>query len=324
MHLCLLGVAPSIYNDWMNTFYANVSAYGTLKPYMLSPGNHEAPCNYGEYEARAAAMPHWGSNSADVQYYSYDVGRVHVVALSGESGRLSSPDGPEVSWLRADLAKAKAAKASGKLDWIVTHVHYPNVPVGYCSSMMTYCCANGKVGGRRELEGRERFSSLEPKSGADPKADTCVSTFMTSTNKAMEDLWLASSVDVHVTAHQHVYERTTPVYRYKAYGNGTAPFPADGNAGSLFVDPVYPINVNNGCPGNVELQDVWMPRPSWSIGLRTNADGSGNTTANGYADFGVLRFIATPAAGSRPKTLQVDYIGSRTETVLDSFTIRRS
>ena len=52
---------------------------------MLSPGNHEGPCDYGEYEARAALMPHWGSASSDMQYYSYTVGPVHVVALSGES-----------------------------------------------------------------------------------------------------------------------------------------------------------------------------------------------------------------------------------------------
>eukprot|EP00729_Bicosta_minor_P023817 gene23817-27041_t len=65
------GVAPSIYNDWMDVYYANISAYATLKPYMLSPGNHEGPCDYGEYEARASAMPHFGAASLDVQIYSY-------------------------------------------------------------------------------------------------------------------------------------------------------------------------------------------------------------------------------------------------------------
>ena len=39
--------------------------------------------------------------------------------------------------------------------------------------------------------------------------------------------------------------RTTPVYRYEAYGNGTDAFP-QGNKGDLFVKPAYPINVNNG------------------------------------------------------------------------------
>ena len=40
--------------------------------------------NVMEYNVRAAAMPHWGSGSADVQYYSYTVGRVHIIALSDE------------------------------------------------------------------------------------------------------------------------------------------------------------------------------------------------------------------------------------------------
>jgi hypothetical protein len=42
--------------------------------------------------------------------------------------------------------------------------------------------------------------------------------------------FLQYGVDVHITAHQHVYERTTPVYRYQAFGNRSEPFPA-GNDG---------------------------------------------------------------------------------------------
>jgi len=297
----------TLYQDWMDVFYANVSRYAALKPYMLSPGNHEAPCAYGEYNVRAAAMPHWGSGSADVQYYSYTVGPLHVIALSGESGRLNSNTTAEAVWLAKDLEKAAAARARGEISWIVTHVHYPNIPTGYCSSMMRYCCADGNVGLRGELEGSERFRAGNT---------TCVEGHATPMNLWAEDLFVAHGVDVHFTAHQHVYERTTPVYRYKAYGNGTEPFPA-GNDGSVFVSPKYPINVNNGCPGNVELQDVWMPRPSWSVGLRTNADGSGGTVANAYQDFGVVRMTA------EAKSLRVEYIDSRNGSAIDAFTIRR-
>jgi hypothetical protein len=60
----------------MDIFYANVSAYSSLKPYMMSPGNHEYPCKYGEYEARAAHMPFRQSKSNDMQYYSYTIGQV--------------------------------------------------------------------------------------------------------------------------------------------------------------------------------------------------------------------------------------------------------
>ena len=66
-------------------------------------------------------------------------------------------------------------------------------------------------------------------------------------NKYVEDLFVKYHVDVHLTAHQHVYERTTPVYRYQAYGNGSDPFPA-GNDGSKFVKPKYPINIVSRMP----------------------------------------------------------------------------
>jgi hypothetical protein len=292
-HIGATKLHPTVYIDWLDVFYGNVSAYSATKPYMLAPGNHEFPCSYGEYNAHAVQMPHWASESSDAQYYSYTVGQLHVISLSGESGRLKNNTSAEVVWLEKDLVKAKAARDRGEISWILTHVHYPNVPTGYCTSMMGYCCADGKVGLRTELEGRERFESLhyaspaagdaeaavgaevevEAEAEAEAGAQACVDSFMTPTNKYVEDLFVKYGVDLHFTAHQHVYERTTPVYRYRAYGNDSEPFPIDANGthtndGSLFVDPAYPINVNNGCPGNVELQDVWMPRPQWSVGWR--------------------------------------------------------
>ena len=67
----------------------------------------------------------------------------------------------------------------GKIDWIITHVHYPNIPTGYCSSMMSYCCADGNVGLREEIEGTERYKSLEA-------GKSCVDSFMTEVNKYVE------------------------------------------------------------------------------------------------------------------------------------------
>merc|ERR1719379_2328119 len=154
------GFPPSIYIDWMDRYYANISSYASKVPYMLSPGNHEYPCDYGEYAARAAMMPHWGSGSNDMQYYSYTVGQTHIVALSGESGRLHDNSSTEIRWLEADLAAASRARESGEVAFIITHVHYPNVPAGYCSSKMTYCCANGNVGLRTAPEDSEHFHSV--------------------------------------------------------------------------------------------------------------------------------------------------------------------
>ena len=156
---------------------------------------------------------------------------------------------------------------------------------------MAYCCADGNVGRRVELEGAESWAPLQGEAApqaADDAGDSCVDKFMTPVNRVVEDWFVDAGVDVHVTAHQHVYERTTPVYRYQAFGNRSEPFPA-GNPGDLFIDPGYPINVNNGCPGNVELQDVWMPRPSWSVGGRFNADGSGDSPASFFVQLAGTR-----------------------------------
>lgn len=115
-----------------------------------------------------------------------------------------------------------------------------------------------------------------------------------------------------------MYERTTPVYRYKAYGNGTEAFPAN-HSGDVFVSPKYPINLNNGCPGNVELQDTWMPRPSWSVGGRLNGDGSGGTGKTSWKDFGVLRLSTTPDT----RGLLVEYVTSANGSVVDQFKLYR-
>lgn len=307
------GISPSIYLDWMDLFYANISETASRVPYMMSPGNHEKPCNYGEYEARAGMMPFGGSNSPDMQYYSYTVGQTHIIALSGEQHRLSSINSTEMQWLEKDLAAAAAAREKGDITFIITHVHYPNSPAGYCSSKMTYCCANGRVGLRSEPEGAEHHA---------PVGDgDCAFSFMTEVNKYAENLFVQYGVDVHLTAHQHVYERTTPVYRYEAFGNGSEPFP-EGNDGSVFVNPKFPINVNNGNPGDVELQDVWLPKPEWSVGLRTNADGSGGTVANNYADFGVCKFIMrTGDQNGGMDSLTMQYVTSRDGSIMDEFTL---
>ena len=106
----------------------------------------------------------------------------------------------------------------------------------------SYCCADGKVGLRSDLKGSEQWRSLDDDAARDTGAAgpssldggaLCVDKFMSATAKHVEDLFVEHHVDIHITAHQHVYERTTPVYRYQAYGNGSEAFPA-GNRGDVF------------------------------------------------------------------------------------------
>lgn len=298
------GVSPSIYMDFLDVFYGSISAYTRRVPLMLSPGNHEGPCKYGEYEARHAMMPYRGAKSNDMQYYSYTVGQTHVVALSGERGRFGSVESEEMRWFEMDLAAAAVARDRGEITFIITHVHLPHLPTGYCSSVQSWCCANGRVGTGKSLLWGD----------AEGIGDACVDRFMTPVSRYAEDLLVRYGVDVHITAHTHAYERTTPVYRYKAYGNGSETFPA-GNDGSVFLNPKYPININHGNPGNIELQHGWLPRPEWSVGLRVSADGF-------WGNFGFLKIttVTGEEAGGRA-SLNMQYIASHDGSTLDTFTI---
>jgi len=171
------------------------------------------------------------------------------------------------------------------------------------------------VGLRSSMEGQEHFEAME-------ENQTCVDDFMTPLNKVVEDMFVKYGVDMHMTAHQHVYERTTPIYRYQAFGNNSETFPT-GNDGSVFVNPKYPINMNNGCPGDMELVDVWMPRPDWSVGLRTNGTGSPSFNTN-YSDFGVVKLTMTTGVDNGyggMASLNLQYIDGQNGTTLDEMTL---
>ena len=66
-----------------------------------------------------------------------------------------------------------------------------------------------------------------------------------------------------------------------------------------------------------------VDRPKWSVGLRTNADGSGGTTPNAYRDFGFLRLTMDTGRSDGSASLHAQYVDSRNGTVIDEFTIRK-
>ena len=80
----------TMYLDWMDAYYENITRYSTVAPIMFSPGNHEWPCNYSEYERRQALVPHSESGSPTPHYYAHTFGRLRMISLSGEQGRLAS------------------------------------------------------------------------------------------------------------------------------------------------------------------------------------------------------------------------------------------
>ena len=82
--------------------------------------------------------------------------------------------------------------------------------------------------------------------------------------------------------------------------------------------------MNNGCPGDMELQDVWMPRPDWSVGLRTNGDGSGGSINNSYTDFGVVKLTMTTGVDNGHggmASLNLQYIDGKNGSTVDEMTL---
>ena len=79
------------------------------------------------------------------------------------------------AWIEQDLAAAKAAKAAGKVSWIIVVMHYPS----YCSH--TYNGGGGCI---------------------DPAPVM---------RKELEALWVSVGVDVIMFGHIHAAEHTFPV-----------------------------------------------------------------------------------------------------------------
>jgi len=89
-------------------------------------------------------MPGADSGGVLAMWHSWDYANAHFVALdtstdfpgapegtTGDSGFPFLPagsfgaPGQYMAWLEADLAAAAAARAAGKIDWIITGAHRP-------------------------------------------------------------------------------------------------------------------------------------------------------------------------------------------------------
>jgi hypothetical protein len=179
-------------------------AFASRAPYMVLPGNHEAEChspacvakyasralklsNFSAYNARFR-MPSSESGGAANMWYSFDVGPLHVVALSTESDFPGAPDvchvpgascggfcdalgcGDWRPWLEADLKSVNRSATP----WVV-------------------------VGGHRPLHSVKDLDADGEPAGTDA-----------SLVAALSGLFATYDVDLYVSGHQHAYERNGP------------------------------------------------------------------------------------------------------------------
>jgi len=254
---------PGLYQDWMDFFYTNISSVSATRPWMLGVGNHEAVCNYSEFERRAAGNPRRASMSASPQYFSRLHGSVFLIALSAEQGRLDSWDSAEFHWLREQLRIAQELKQNGTSSWTLTFLHYPTQLTGYCSYAINYCC-DCRAAGDGEPCGNAKAG------------------FNSSLWARTEDLFLEYEVDIHFTAHEHVYERSEPVYRYGLCPNTTS---RHWYHEQQYIDPVCPMYVVTGSAGNEEVfPNTWLREPAWTHPSRTNLFGFVNVSFEARAE----------------------------------------
>jgi acid phosphatase type 7 len=218
------------YNAFMkeiqSSLVVNNSASGApfVLPLMVSPGNHEAEChslivcretqylklslhNFSAYNARFR-MPSRESGSFNVtphspsMWYSFRYGPIWFTAIDTETdypgsfndsyiGLGNGGFGDQLSWVKSDLAKAKAAKAAGLVTSTFVSMHRP-------------------------IYTRDSINSNgEPSGDAKVIQDT------------FEELFFENNVTVVCVGHTHATEITYPVYNSTvistSYDKPTAP-----------------------------------------------------------------------------------------------------
>lgn len=138
------------YEDTWNTYMRNMSRFTSSLPYMVLPGNHEAEChspvcfldankrqavsNFTAYNHRFR-MPSPESGGTLNMWYSFNYGSVHFTNIDTETDYPGAPNddyanknggfGDQLAWLQADLEAASAARAAGKVSWIIVGGHRP-------------------------------------------------------------------------------------------------------------------------------------------------------------------------------------------------------
>ncbi|MBC7568924.1 MAG: metallophosphoesterase family protein, partial [Spirosoma sp.] len=122
-------------------------------PFYAAPGNHDYQSSYLAGGLRYAPHPiHYydvvnnfteaangggGVPSHQEEYYSFNYNNIHVVSLdsygfeTGQGTAIFNPTGPQVSWLKQDLA---AAQLNPAIHWTILYWHHPPYTQGTYNS----------------------------------------------------------------------------------------------------------------------------------------------------------------------------------------------
>lgn len=174
---------------------------------------------------------------------------------------------PQWLWARQDLARANANRA--KTPWIVVGFHRPM----YCSD-------------------QDEWTAHSP--GCPLQVN-------------LEPLLAQFKVDVVITGHMHVYERTHPVVNGTVTNlpSGSIPTPSGGPAADVYTNPSAPIHLTVGSAGAMQADSWVSPIPAWSAARALdwfNSYGYGALTAFNATHLNFRFRPLTEAPGAVPST----------------------
>ncbi|EFA76932.1 hypothetical protein PPL_09684 [Heterostelium album PN500] len=163
------------------------------------------------------------------------------------------PTSSQYRWLENELKNFRENNPTG---WLIVYAHRPV----YCSAHYPWC------------DGRDPFKVVYVDS--------------------IEHLYQKYNVDVYLSGHSHVYERSLPVYKNQVLGD--------------YSSPKAPIHLVVGTGGNQEgILHSWQPQPNWSSGTRLLTTG-----------YGLMSFV-------NETTLHWQFVKDTTNQVLDELYITK-
>jgi predicted MPP superfamily phosphohydrolase len=147
-------------------------------PFMVTPGNHEWYKNYTFLNIRTR-MPLY--NKTNNHYYSFNVGKIHIVALNYYLYQDEGDDIKQqmVEWIEEDLKTANATR--DERPWIIVTSHQP-----------IYCSLN-------DPDDKER--------------KRCYHFY--ERNVVFDELYYKYRVDLVLQGHAHIWERMAPLAQNK-------------------------------------------------------------------------------------------------------------
>ncbi|KAJ5104688.1 hypothetical protein NUU61_002035 [Penicillium alfredii] len=288
------GHGKDAYQGILEQFYGQLAPIAGRKPYMTSPGNHEAACkqvkhapklcpegqsNFTDFMHRfSETMPRAfdsASSSKTAQeharkardlsqppfWYSFEYGMAHIVMINTETDFTDAPDGTDGN---AKLDGGPFGAPHQQLDFLAADL----------ASVDRRVTPWLIVAGHRPWYTTGKGKSCKP----------C--------QKAFEKLFHTYGVDLAVFGHVHNSQRFFPVYDGKADPKG-------------MHNPTDPMYIISGGTGNIEGLDPVHPQPSY--------------TAWAYADdqsYSTLNFLDK-------HRLEITFVQSATGKVLDSSVLHK-